>query len=42
MTKPDDSSLDPDELRAVEERARALLDAGGRYPRRGKADGGAA
>jgi len=26
MTKPDDSSLDPDQLRAVEERARALLD----------------
>ena len=26
MTKPDDSSLDPDSLRAVEERARRLLD----------------
>ncbi|TAJ39011.1 MAG: ImmA/IrrE family metallo-endopeptidase [Reyranella sp.] len=26
MIKPDDSSLDPDELRAVEERARKLLD----------------
>lgn len=26
MTKPDDSSLDPDQLRAVEERARQLLD----------------
>lgn len=26
MTKPDDSSLDPDDLRAVEERARHLLD----------------
>lgn len=26
MTKPDDSTLDPDELRAVEERARKLLD----------------
>ena len=26
MTKPDDSSLDPDDLRAVEERARKLLD----------------
>jgi Zn-dependent peptidase ImmA (M78 family) len=26
MTKPDDSSLDPDALRAVEERARKLLD----------------
>src|SRR5579883_1354422 len=26
MTKPDDSSLDPAELRAVEERARKLLD----------------
>ena len=26
MTKPDDSSLDPDDLRAVEERARQLLD----------------
>lgn len=26
MVKPDDSSLDPDELRAVEERARKLLD----------------
>jgi Zn-dependent peptidase ImmA (M78 family) len=35
MTKPDDSSLDPDQLRAVEGRARTLLDrasAWGRYP----------
>lgn len=35
MTKSDDSSLDPDQLRAVEERARALLnraEAWGRYP----------
>lgn len=35
MTKPDDSSLDPDQRRAVEERARQLLDraeAWGRYP----------
>ncbi|MGD9743026.1 MAG: ImmA/IrrE family metallo-endopeptidase [Dongiaceae bacterium] len=35
MTKPDDSSLDPDDLRAVEARARKLLDrasAWGRFP----------
>lgn len=35
MAKPDDSSLDPDDLRAVEERARALLhraDAWDRFP----------
>ena len=35
MTKPDDSSLDPEERRAVEERARRLLDranAWGRFP----------
>lgn len=35
MTKPDDSSLDPEDLRAVEERARALLhraDAWNRFP----------
>ncbi|PNG24404.1 ImmA/IrrE family metallo-endopeptidase [Methylocella silvestris] len=35
MTKPDDSSLDPDQRRAVEERARQLLDradAWGRFP----------
>ena len=35
MTKSDDSSLDPDDLRTVEERARQLLDradAWDRYP----------
>ncbi len=35
MIKPDDSSLDPDQRRAVEERARQLLDradAWGRFP----------
>jgi Zn-dependent peptidase ImmA (M78 family) len=33
MTKPDDSSLDPSELRAIEERARKLLDRAGAWDR---------
>lgn len=33
MTKPDDSSLDPEDLRAVEQRARSLLDRAGAWDR---------